>query len=84
MYRDNRTGEYPLYRHQVRERRPSVSLPAGDWTDEMLQQIEISLVRSTECPPFDANTQRCVEIEPIEKDGLWIQRWRVENLDAGQ
>jgi hypothetical protein len=80
MYRDNRTGDYPLYRYQVIDRRPNMSLPATEWDDSILALIDVSHVVARECPSFDPDTQRCVEQYPILVDGVWKQNWKVEPL----
>lgn len=80
MYRDNRTGDYPLYRHEIISRRPNMSLSAGDWDDSVLKIIEVSLVVSSECPAFDPATHKCVEQYPVMINGVWTQQWKVEIL----
>lgn len=57
MYRDNKSGEYPLYRREVQERRPNVSLPDGEWAKQVLDFIDVSFVRPTSCPPYEPGTQ---------------------------
>lgn len=78
MYRDNKSGEYPLYRREVQERRPNVSLPDGEWAKQVLDFIDVSFVRPTSCPPYEPGTQMCVEDTPIEMyPGVWAQQWRI-------
>lgn len=74
MYIDVETGEYPLSVVEIQERHPLTM---------MAHHLErYALVELTGTPSYDADTQKPVEIEPVEIDGVWRQQWSVVPLSA--
>ena len=83
MYRDNLSGEYPLYSYEIRERRRNVSLPDGEWEQHILDEINVSLVENSACADYDPTIYKCVEDLPIEYlPGKWKQQWKLEELNT--
>ena len=39
---------------------------------------------ATEMPVFDEDTQKCVEVSPVEQNGNWYQAWSVVNLTTDE
>ncbi|KFJ11240.1 hypothetical protein DR66_2054 [Delftia acidovorans] len=72
MYINTETGQYPLSVAQIQELHPLTM---------MAQHLECyALVEPSDAPAYDADTQKPVEIEPMEIDGVWRQQWSVVPL----
>ena len=72
MYINIETGEYPLSVVEIQERHPLTM---------MAHHFECyALVELTGTPSYDADTQKPVEIEPVQVDGMWRQQWSVVPL----
>ncbi|MFG0787912.1 hypothetical protein [Delftia tsuruhatensis] len=74
MYINIETGQYPLSVAQIQELHPMTM---------MAQHLECyALVEPSDTPAYDSDTQKPVEIEPVEIDGVWRQQWSVVPLSA--
>jgi len=74
MYINTETGQYPLSVAQIQELHPLTM---------MAHHLECyAPVEPTDTPTYDADTQKPVEIEPVEIDGVWRQQWSVLPLSA--
>lgn len=74
MYINIETGQYPLSVAQIQDLHPLTM---------MAHHLECyAPVEPTGTPSYDADTQKPVEIEPVEADGMWRQQWSVVPLSA--
>ncbi|KFJ09802.1 hypothetical protein DR66_2396 [Delftia acidovorans] len=72
MYINTETGQYPLSVAQIQELHPMTM---------MAQHLECyAPVEPTDTPAYDADTQKPIEVEPVEIDGVWRQQWSVVPL----
>jgi hypothetical protein len=74
MYIDKETGDYPLNISQIQERHPLTMMAHN--------LMRYALVEPSDTPAYDADTQKPVEVEPAEIDGVWRQQWSVVPLSA--
>ena len=79
MYRDRKTGTYPLDQWQVAGLRKNMSLPSI-WGTDTADYVGVDLVVETEKPVFDLMTQDVVEVAPVEVLGVWTQQWEITKL----
>ena len=71
---DKETGEYPLSVSEIWRRHPNTM---------MAHHLErYAIIEPAEMPTYDAATEKLIEIEPIEVDGVWRQQWSVVPLSA--
>ncbi|WP_343739673.1 hypothetical protein [Delftia tsuruhatensis] len=71
---DKETGEYPLSVSEIWRRHPNTM---------MAHHLErYAIIEPAEMPTYDAATEKLIEIEPIEVDGVWRQQWSVVPLNA--
>lgn len=74
MYINIETGDYPLSVAEIQELHPMTM---------MAQHLECyALVEPSDTPTYDADTQKPVEIEPVQVDGVWRQQWSVVPLST--
>jgi hypothetical protein len=74
MYINIETGQYPLSVAQIQELHPMTM---------MAQHLECyAFVEPSDTPAYNADTQKPVEIEPAEIEGVWRQQWVVVPLSA--
>lgn len=71
------TKEYPLTELDIRERHPNTMFGMPFIPTEHYAPVDPS-----DTPAYDAGTQKPIEIEPIEMDGVWRQQWAVVPLSA--
>lgn len=70
MYIHIDTKEYPLSELDIRERHPNTMFGMPFIPTEHYVPVEPS-----DTPTYDTNTQKSIEIEPIEINGVWRQQW---------
>ncbi|KAF1054976.1 MAG: hypothetical protein GAK34_00661 [Delftia tsuruhatensis] len=74
MYINTETGQYPLSVAQIQELHPLTM---------MAHHLECyAPVEPSDTPTHDADTQKPVEVEPVQVDGVWRQQWAVVPLSA--
>lgn len=77
MYIHIDTKEYPLSELDIRERHPNTMFGMPFIPTEHYVPVEPS-----DTPRYDPDTQKPIEIEPIEIEGVWRQQWAVVPLSA--
>lgn len=81
---DNTTViKYPYTMRDLREEYPNVSFPRS-YPDSVLANYGVYPVVETIKPSFDPDTERVVEINPTESNGVWMQAWEVQALDSNE
>jgi hypothetical protein len=74
MYINIETGQYPLSVAQIQGLHPMTM---------MAHHLECyAPVEPTDTTAYDADTQKPVEVEPVQVDGVWRQQWSVVPLSA--
>lgn len=76
---DNLVVKYPCNMTDVRQEFPDTSIPDG-----VIEGLGYVDVASAPTPQFNNLTQRLVQEYPILVDGVWTQKWRVDNLPEEQ
>lgn len=76
-------AKYPYSASQLRRDNPQTSFPQFP-TDAMLEDFGVFQVMSSTRPPFDAATQKVVEITPVFTGAKWEQAWEVIPLTADE
>jgi hypothetical protein len=71
--------QYPYSYNQLLADNPEVSFPSEP-TDQLLAEWDVYPVVLTPQPSCNPNTEYSVESTPIQKDGIWIQTWVIEQL----
>lgn len=69
----------PIGRLQLQERYPRVSFPA-DLEKADLKPYGVIVIREVPVPDYDYRTERVVALPVAQVDGVWTQRWEVEQL----
>ncbi|WP_288896592.1 hypothetical protein [uncultured Delftia sp.] len=77
MYIHIETSEYPLSILDIQGRHPNTIFGTP-----FIPPEGYALVEPTDTPTYEADTQKPVEGEPIEIDGVWRQQWSVVPLSA--
>jgi hypothetical protein len=75
MYIHIETAEYPLSILDIQGRHPNTIFGTP-----FIPPEGYVLVEAADTPDHDADTQKPVEIEPVEIDGVWRQQWAVVPL----
>jgi hypothetical protein len=75
--------KYPYSYGQLKADNPNTSFPANP-SNELLAEWDVYPVVPTPQPSINYLTQTVVEIDPVQKDGVWVQTWEVQNLPAEQ
>ena len=83
MYIFVETGEYPIPFEWIRENHRNISFP-DDIDNKFVEHLGYAQVIPSAPPIFNVETQKCVELKPDNVDGVWRQRFTVENLDAAE
>jgi hypothetical protein len=74
MYINIETGDYPLSVAEIQQQHPMTM---------MAHHLECyAHVEPSDMPAYNADTQKPVEIEPVEIEGVWRQQWSVVPLSA--
>lgn len=63
---------------------PNTSFPAGELSDELLEQWDVFRVAETSPPSYDEATQSLVQSPPVKVSGVWTQRWELEQASADE
>lgn len=72
------TLKYPVSIYEVRAANPNTSFPSSpDYVPE-----GYAAVQPTPFPAYDRNTQKYVELPPVQENGAWRQVWQVVELPA--
>lgn len=66
---------------EIRAAFPGVSFPSV-MTDEDIASVGVHTVTQVQPPAFDRLTQKAVELQPAQIDGVLTQKWEVVALDA--
>lgn len=53
-------------------------------TEEESMQYGVSRLKLTTPPEFDPLLQERLELDPILTDGIWVQRWKVSNINPAK
>jgi hypothetical protein len=75
MYIHIETAEYPLSVLDIQSRHPNTIFGTP-----FIPPEGYALVEPADTPAYDADTQKPVEGEPVEIDGVWRQQWAVVPL----
>lgn len=75
--------KYPYSYSQLQADNPGTSFPA-DPTDALLAEWDVYPVVPTPQPNYDPLIQSIQEVNPVQKDGVWVQTWNVQNLPDDQ
>jgi len=75
MYIHIETSEYPLSILDIQGRHPDTIFGTP-----FIPPEGYALVEPADTPAYDADTQKPVEIEPVEIDGVWRQQWDIVSL----
>ena len=75
--------KYPADLNDLRNLHPNTSIPtrAPVATLEALGLID---VLEMDAPSYDLFSQRLTELSPALQDGIWVQQWRVDDIDPNQ
>lgn len=76
LIKDDRVVVYPYSLTTFRSDNPAISLPQ-DPTEAQLNEQGIYTVHSSTPPFYNWITESCVEDQPVEIEGKWIQAWLV-------
>ena len=75
--------KYPYSIGELRRDNPQTSFPATP-TDELLAGWDVYPVVPTPQPSYDPLIQTIQEVNPVKKDGVWVQTWEVQDLPDEQ
>lgn len=74
------TLEYPISIYTVKAANPNTSYPdSPSFVPEGYAAVE-----ATSMPDYDRNTQKIVEMPPVQASGQWKQVWKVVELAADE
>lgn len=80
---DSAETVFPYALDRLRRDNPSTSFPKHP-SDEMLAEYDVYPVFIADAPPYDQDTERLVQAEPILADGKWGRGWAVVPLTADE
>lgn len=75
----DRVVKYPYQDIMMMHDNPNVSFPQTI-TKEIREQFGVYEVESTIPPNIDSNTQKVIELDPIQNNGVWEQAWEIVTL----
>ena len=79
MYIRTKTGEYPVTEAEIRERHPEWCYPIP------FEPCDgYAPVLPTDPPKHDPATQRVEEAAPVQDGDVWVQSWRMVELNAAE
>lgn len=72
--------KYPVSIYEVRAANPNTSYPnSPDYVPD-----GYAAVAATPLPSYDQNTQKIIELPPVQAGGAWRQAWQVVSLPADE
>lgn len=74
MYRNKKTGAYPVSRDDIQAEYPNTTLPVVLSTDD-LEHLGYNEVVPSEQPLSDNKTHKVIEGSPLAMLGVWVQSW---------
>lgn len=79
-------GDHIVYPYNIgllRKEFPNTSFPNNIESQfALLLDFGVHRVIATQCPEYDALTQKCVELQPVLVEQEWTQQWEVQELTA--
>jgi hypothetical protein len=81
LIKNDAVETYPYSVSQLYADNPNTSFPSPT-PDSTLAEYGVFPVVPTPQPAYDPVTQNLTELDPVQKDSLWVQQWSVTQASA--